>query len=231
MSAKAKEGVERIHCNQCGRETKHDLLAKRRQESFIVPYPDDPITVDFVVTYSLLECRGCEEVTLRHVVWCSEDDPESPRAPIFYPPRVSRASPAWMDRTTVPSEYMGLLHEIYVALHADSRRLAAMGARALIDLIIQRRVGDHGSFGEGLTALVANGFLSTHHRDTVAAAIESGNASAHRGHRPSVVDIATVIDIVENLIQNELLADAASALRATTPPRPPRNNKKKNAKK
>lgn len=222
-----KEEYTWVHCNRCGHETKHDLLCKHKNEESINPFPFDHLTVEFVTTHSLLVCRGCEEVTLSKRDWCSEDDPTSQRDLTFYPPRVSRRKPAWMDRVELPGEYVGLLDEVYLALHADSRRLATMGARALIDLIIQRRVGDQGTFADGLKEMVDRGFLSSHNRALVEAAVDAGHASSHRGYRPSADDIATVVDIVENLIQNELLETPASVLKAATPKRPARSKQKK----
>lgn len=208
------------HCNKCGHETKHDVVIERRHCASEVLDPQQGIEVNWSTTYSMLECRGCEEVSLRRTEWCSEDDPMDQRTGTYFPPRVSRRKPAWVDRLAMPDEYEGLLDEIYVALHADSRRLAAMGARALIDAYITRRVGDQGTFTKGLKKLVEKSFISETHRVIVAAAVDAGSASAHRGHCPSANDINVVIDIVENLIHNELLADPAAALRQTTPPRP-----------
>lgn len=224
MNAKRKDA--RIHCNQCGRETKHEVVAERSLEESIVPDPSYPVTVDFVSTWRMLECRGCEAITLRQTEWCSEDDPTTIRPSTFYPPRLSRRKPSWMERAGLPIEYSCLLDEVYVALHADSRRLAAMGARALIDEVIRRQVGDQGDFKNGLDELVKKGFLSTHNRELINAAVDAGHASAHRSFQPSTTDINTVIDIVENLIQNELLATSASALKAATPPRLSRGKSK-----
>lgn len=95
-----------------------------------------------------------------------------------------------------------------------------MGARTLIDIYIVRRVGDQGNFGNGLKKLVTENYISEANREVVSAAVDAGNASAHRGHCPSAEDINVVIDIVENLIQNELLGEQAQTLRANTPPRP-----------
>ncbi|NMM07405.1 MAG: DUF4145 domain-containing protein [Polaromonas sp.] len=177
----------------------------------------------------MLECRGCEDVSLCRTEWCSEDHPMDGRNPgTYFPPRVSRRKPAWVDRLDVPSEYAGLLDEIYVALHADSRRLAMMGARALIDAVITRSVGDQGDFGKGLKKLVEKGLISERNKEIIDAAVDAGHASAHRGHCPSANDINVVIDIVENLIHNELLAEPAQALKSTTPQRERASAAKKN---
>ena len=212
--------IVRAHCNKCGHETKHDVVMERTHRDSEAVDPYQGIEVSWSKTYSMLECRGCEEVSLRHTEWCSEDDPmDDPGPGTFFPPRVSRRKSAWVDRLEVPSEYAGLLDEIYIALHADSRRLAMMGARALIDAVIRRSVGDQGNFRSGLTSLVQKQLISERNREIIEAAVVVGHASAHRGHKPSSNDVNVVIDIVENLIHNELLAEQAQALKRTTPQR------------
>ena len=212
--------IVRAHCNKCGHETKHEIVSKRTQSHSDVVDPYQGIEVSWSTTYSMLECRGCEEVSLQRTEWCSENDPmDGPDPGTFFPPRVSRRKPAWVSRLELPEEYAGLLDEIYVALHADSRRLAMMGARALIDATISRSVGDQGNFANGLDSLVKKQLISQRNRETIEAAVEVGHASAHRGYRPSSDGVNVVIDIVENLIHNELLAAPAQALKTSTPPR------------
>lgn len=213
------------HCNDCGRETKHDVVhkAERRRS-----YDDDQYSVDVGSTWKVIQCRGCEEVSLQRVDWCSEDDPhDTPNPATYFPPRVSRRKPAWIDRFEVPSEYVEILDEVYAALHADSRRLAMMGARALIDAVIRRSVGEQDNFAKGLNELGSKDLISDRDREIIAAAIDAGHASAHRGHKPTSDDVNVVIDIVERMIHAEILAEQAQALKKTTPQRKPRVAKKK----
>lgn len=208
------------HCNECGRETKHETLyrADRRRTFY-----DDQYSVDVGSVWKVLQCCGCEEVALQRVDWCSEDDPmDAPGPATYFPPRVSRRKPAWATRYELPSEYRDLLEETYTALHADSRRLAMMGARALIDAVIRRNVGDQQNFGQGLKALVEGSLISEQDQEIIEAAIDAGHASAHRGYSPTSEDVNIVIDIVERLIHTEILAKQAQALKNSTPPRSPR---------
>ena len=144
---------------------------------------------------------------------------DGPGTATYFPPRVSRRKPAWFDRYDIPLDYKGLLEEIYAALHADSRRLAMMGTRALIDAVIRRTVGDVGGFKTGLDALATKYLLSDQDRKIIDAAVDAGHASAHRGHRPDTDSVNVVIDIVERLIHAEILAEQAEGLKAVTPPR------------
>ena len=150
---------------------------------------------------------------------------DGPGAATYFPPRVSRRKPAWFDRYDVPEDYKGLLEEIYSALHADSRRLAMMGTRAIVDAVVRRTVGDLGNFGKGLDALQERDVIGERDRAILEAAVDAGHASAHRGHQPDSDNVNLVIDIVERLIHAEILAEQAQLLKAAIPPRQRRSTK------
>ena len=115
---------------------------------------------------------------------------------------------------------MSLLNEVYSALHADSRRLATMGARTLLDMVILDQVGDVGSFKEKLDAIQTKGLVGSQQREFLEAALNTGNAAAHRGHRPAADDLNIVIDIVESVVaQVYVLPGAANQLKKSTPAR------------
>lgn len=152
---------------------------------------------------------------------------DGPNPSTFFPARVSRRQPVWLTREHAHSTYVGMLDEVYAALHADSRRLAMMGARAIIDVVITRTVGDQGNFTKGLDELKKNDLIGKRDRAIIEAAIEAGSAAMHRGHQPTADDVNVVIDIVERMIQAEILEAKAKALAATTPPRKRASAKKK----
>jgi hypothetical protein len=221
------------HCNQCGDETKHFVVgsAERRRSS-----DEDRYSVEWGTTWELLQCCGCEQASMTQVNWCSEDDPYEGREKVFFPPRVSRQKPAWLTQHPELNDYIDLFEEVYTALQADSRRLAMMGARAVIDLAVARMLGsDPGNFTAGMNELVAAKRLSDEERALIDAAFDAGSAAMHRGHQPEVDDVNTAIDIVERVVHAEVLKKKAKALADATPKRPQRkpktNDKKdKNAK-
>ncbi|EIK94013.1 hypothetical protein PMM47T1_24004 [Pseudomonas sp. M47T1] len=164
----------------------------------------------------MLQCLGCETVVLRVDHWHSEYDMGDQSE--FYPPRASRRPPLWMWQ--IPDGWRVLLAEIYTALQADSKRLAMMGARALLDVYMNDNVGDLRTFDLKLSALVEKGRITDSDKAVLVAALEAGHAATHRGHLPSDADIAHAMDIVENLLQRHLLQFSAEALAKATPPRP-----------
>src|SRR5688500_15106284 len=112
--------IARVHCNSCRRRTKHSVIETRTTHGS--EEVDGGYTVEWRDTYTMLQCIGCDAVCLRHASWFSEEPGEETL--VFYPPRVSRDVPRWASE--LPPGIIGLLYEVYAALHADSRRLAMM---------------------------------------------------------------------------------------------------------
>ncbi|WCE89388.1 DUF4145 domain-containing protein [Pseudomonas syringae] len=139
----------------------------------------------------------------------------------YFPPRISRKSPAWVSM--LPDEWQSLLREIYTALHSDSRRLAIMGVRALIDMYFNDTIGDVGGFAKKLAALVRDGHLSSVDQEILEVALDAGHAAAHRGYILQPTDVALVMDIVENLLHRHSLRASAAELGKSIPLRPKRN--------
>ncbi|MGH9635813.1 MAG: DUF4145 domain-containing protein, partial [Candidatus Angelobacter sp.] len=166
-------------------------------------------------TFEMLQCCGCQEVVLRRTYSFSENNEDEVR---YFPPPVSRHSPSW--RYDLPHDIRLLLDEIYRSLDANNRRLPMMGARALVDMVIMEKVGDIGGFKEKLIGLEKAGFISSKGRDVLYAALNVGNAAAHRGHAATASEVAAVMDIVENMLQGlYIFPETSKNLRKTTPVR------------
>lgn len=208
------DGKTKAHCNGCGRETNHRVLSTHTHEEK-ADWEGYGGTVYWEDTYESLECLGCEAFQLRHTHTFSED--EFPTTE-HWPPRVSRSPRRWL--ADVPFEIRLLLQEVYTALHSNSRSLAVMGARALLDIILVKEVGDVGTFAKKLADLQDKGFVGTKNREYLTAMLETGNAAAHRGFRASAESVNHVMDILENLIETiYILESKAKDLEQTTPKR------------
>ena len=109
---------------------------------------------------------------------------------------------------------------VYRALNTDGRRLAAMGARSLVEMTMVEKVGDQGSFARNLTAMETEGYLSRREKSILEAALEAGHAATHRGHNPTSEELEQVMDIVEHLLRMVYALEESSAmLRRRIPPR------------
>jgi len=205
--------ISRSHCNRCAQETKHIILASRRVEGSEEVEDYGPIY--WWDQYEFLECCGCEAVCMRHTLYFGPTDETTVT---IYPPQVTRRRPHWL--TKVPRPMVTLINQVYQALDSDSRALALMGARAVLDMVLTESVGDLGPFSAKLDALEDSGAIGTKNRKFLEAALDAGSAAGHRGYQPSTDDVGAVMDIVENLLQAVYHLDSlADQLKKSTPPR------------
>lgn len=200
-------------CNRCARETKHVVVAVRKtsQDADV----EGAGTIWWEDTYEMLECCGCESVSLKHTHYFSEEGEDRVQ---YYPPPVARPSPKWLWK--LPFDLASLLNEVYAALHSNSRTLALMGARTVVDVVILNKIGDVGTFEEKLANLENRGYIGDKNREFLATALDAGSAAAHRGYRPKPEQLHHVMDIVENLLESVyVLEKAAKDLAKKVPPR------------
>ena len=213
MERRMIEGsIQSSHCNACLRSTRHDVLKVHTVED---SYDNGQCIEGWRYTYTFLACRGCGTASMRMDYF---ESLVGDYDPVIYPAIRSRRPPQWT--WSLPREWRELLQEVYTAIDADSRRLAVMGARTLVDLYLTEAVGNTGKFEERLERLVQSGRLASSDKATLRAALEAGNAAAHRGYNPAVTDLNIVMDIVEHLLQKHVLQHNAKSLAASTPSRP-----------
>ena len=212
-----KLGTTKSFCRECGQTTWHQIVATLSRQEIEVEEdpPVPPVWAD--VVYDFLQCCGCDCVTMRSTMTCEQlyqDD----KVLRYFPPSTARRRPAWEAQLPPPAQF--LIREIYNALYSGGLRLAVMGARTLVDMAILDKVGDVRTFDQKLKALEDDGYVSKRNREVLDAALDAGNASAHRGHQFNSEAVNQVMDIVENLLQAiYVLEPAAKKIKTATPTR------------
>jgi hypothetical protein len=212
--------VVKSHCNDCLQETRHFLLFTKTQD-FTQLDPDGGPHYIEQFRWSLLECCGCESISLkREYTHSSLEEPEVD----FFPPSASRKIPRWAMLTLCFKQggaIYGLLQEVYSSLHAGHYRLAAMGTRALIEAVLMDALkNEDQGFPEKLDMVQERGLLSRQDRQILEAAIEAGHGAAHRAYAPRAEDVNKIIDIVEHLLESlYVLGPVGEKLKSTVPPR------------
>jgi hypothetical protein len=183
-------------CNNCGHPTNHLVVAVRHLEEWVGEEDGDGgLTLDLEYEYAMLECGGCQSISLR------ADEMLDGRlfSTTFYPPRVDRKKPAWsMD---LPIQLQSLMTEIYAALANDSRKLAVIGARTILDIVMTHKAGRRGTFQSRLEALEAKGYIGKANREILRAALDAKSATAHRAYAPPSDIVNEIMDIIENLLE------------------------------
>jgi hypothetical protein len=96
-----------------------------------------------------------------------------------------------------------------------------MGIRTLIDMVLQEAVGDKGNFQATLIAAVDGGYMTSHEKKALEAAIDAGSAAAHRGFRPNEQQLNDALGITEHLLEGRYIwGPRSSKLHSQIPPRP-----------
>lgn len=191
----------KAHCNKCQRETNQEILYTETT-SWEDEIEEQRVILHGTDVYEMLKCCGCDSIILRHTEYFL-DDP----SPTFYqyPPAVSRPEPKWLHELNKIDDdelkiVYDLLKEIYSSLHNNSRRLATMGIRALIEHVMINKTGDKGTFSKNLEAFSSYGLISISQEDILNTVLEAGHASMHRAYSPSTEDLHTCMDIAESII-------------------------------
>lgn len=196
-----------VHCNTCSGQKKHDVLC--HEEVKWSEEIDRHFTIGGSNVYDLFKCCGCESIVLRHKSWHSEDvDPETGEPEVYtryYPPPTFRKLPRWVSDFfpfTEPGESISeLMHEINVALQNDAPRLATMGIRALLEIVMIDKVGDKGNFSANLRAFRESGYISPKQEEVIKPILEAGHAAMHRAYKPDRKDVVQLMDVTESIIE------------------------------
>ena len=118
----AMSSITRAPCNRCLQETRHSVLFQKKRED---PELDGEGGLAYMETtkVELLECRGCENITMRSTYQFNKEEPDVS----YFPPAVTRPTPRWLSHWEFRSQREALysmFQEVYAALHAGSHCLA-----------------------------------------------------------------------------------------------------------
>jgi hypothetical protein len=222
-----KNTTIKAHCNNCGPFINHHILSKEERH-----WDDDDARIDGTNVYFLLECCGCERISLRHDSWNSYETDEQGHeitTTVYYPPAIWRKMPEWLSDWRGPfalnlnNPISRLMKEVYSALQNDQPALSAMGIRALIEHVMTEQIGDTGSIGGNIGKFIDDGFVAPKSAPLFREfLIESGHAAMHRGYFPKSADILAMLDIAESLIE-AIYVHPRRAKNDHIPPRKSRN--------
>lgn len=218
----------KIHCNRCQNETNQTILAQQEGK-----YEWGGPSVYFKQRYSIVRCKGCEEISFLIEEDDKLTDNESETLPFeasqeksaTFPPRLFRRLPSWFN--SIPrGEQKLLLQEVYAAL----QKLALMGVRTMLDRVITDVVGDYVKEGDKQTdafktklKAYAAQTLGVRTRDAIIAVFNAGSAAAHRAYNPSETQIFDVIDHLEHILYEQyILRQGTDRIEDETPAKPPR---------
>jgi len=218
------------HCPQCNDERKSEVLVAYEERWEDEDYPE----LWGKLFYRVLECAGCEEVYFQREEHYSGNTElrrnkstgkkETIVVPeiIYWPAPSKRQIPEWYDDVRNKDKNLySLLGEVYEALDNDLRVLAAIGIRTTFDKASELLgIDPNKSFGQKLSDLQTLHFIGAKEKDTLNILTDAGSAAAHRGWKPTLEQLKTMMDIIENFIYRSfLLSYKAKKLQPKIPAR------------
>jgi hypothetical protein len=230
----------KAHCPNCGPYRNAKVLRRyidAPEPDFEDEYPGEDGTID---DYRILSCRGCGEVYVQRVNFtfapdslsCNDFDPKTGEYNHEFDPTTTYwpappRPPVWLVKIQ-DQVLRGLLEEVYVALDADLRSIAAMGVRAALDRTFELAGADpaHG-FAQKLEALEAQNVIGAKEKELLRTMTDAGSAASHRGWKPEPEELDSILAATEGLLQRvALLGPAAKKIKDRVLPRPPATPKK-----
>ena len=202
----------RGHCPSCGGERWSQVHGDARQS-----YDDDESPVSWGSIYRILQCRGCKTFYFQKVDWFSEvDEPDV----THYPAPSKRERPEWFpELQQVDRDFYELFDSVYTALDNDLRVLAAIGIHTAFDRGTELLEIDPSlSFARKLDALIVAGKIGLDEKKDLGTLTDAGSAAAHRGWRPTLPQLATLMATIEHFVyRNFILTKQAAALQGAVP--------------
>lgn len=180
----------------------------------------------------LLRCLGCETVYFQKEHTFSEneqivEDPMTgqpqrviPSSYTYWPSAPSRQEPGWGKELGAKDQRLrDLLDSVYVAYQHELNVLAAIGIRTTFDRATELiGIEPTTPFAEKLKELEERGHIGTNQRSALTILTDAGSAAAHRGWKPTLKQLDTMILTIEGFLHDVfILNDAAHELKTHVP--------------
>lgn len=223
------EEFVRGHCPNCGPNRVSNVVGHH-----IHDVEDDESEIWITTHFRILQCRGCEAGYFQRETIFSEDidhklnratgeyEAYIPSRITYFPSPSKREIPDWSFQIDVSDDVLGgLFTDLYTALDADLRVLAAISARTIFDRASELLgVNVALTFEDKIKKLHEIGKISTDELEVLKVLTDAGSAAAHRAWKPSPPQIDTMMQIVENFLHRTfIIGKAAKELQAKIPPK------------
>lgn len=208
-------------CASCNNQTKQSILFEKGElvhpkEIIYFDEKGDRIGNAWTIEgriWKLSQCLGCDKTNLN--VFERYHPLEDDILIHHYPTKPQRSFPLWV--TYLGKEFTELFAEVYISLNTGNIRLPVMGARTLLDMFIVEKIGDAGTFKTKLQKLVAEQYISATAKELLEVVLDYGNATIHRGYKPTIESVHGVFDIIENILHTEALKRQTADLKNNAP--------------
>ena len=211
--------IRQGHCPKCGAGRNANVIGSAREQwdDEMLVSKTESYEIYGYETYRLLKCCGCNTIYIQREEWFSEGDD----ATITHWPSPARQQrPNWLYELN-DSALRCLLEEVYGALDADYRVLAAIGARTVLDrTMVLNGAKESSRFPQKLAELQEKNVISEHEKVLLEPLIKAGNAAAHQAWKPTPDQLNTIMSVIEGFVHRTLVqGKAVDVLKKDLPPK------------
>jgi len=222
--------IPKGHCPNCGPDRNADIAGQHSYR-----FDDDEFGIWGEKIYRILVCRGCdeayfqteeifsEEMAYRENARTGELECYLPAKITHWPSPSKRQPPKWIDEIQFfDRDLANLMEDIYGALNNNLCVPAAIAVRTAFDRATELlEIDSSKSFAEKLGLLKSTGKISSDEEGCLKTLTDAGSAAAHRGWRPDLEQLDTMMSLLEGFVHRSfILGKAANELKLKIPVRP-----------
>lgn len=190
-------------CHICGRVTNHKSLVN---VSFSETHHNDDEydnSITVYKTFSLIQCQGCMEPSLK-IESCNTEDIDynthEPEITVEYYPKRQELT-QFENSFRLPKALNDLYSETITAINNKCLTIAGIGIRGLIETICKEENINGNNLSEKIENLFKDGKISSDSKEILHSLRKLYNKSAHDSFKPSLQQLQLSLDVIELLMK------------------------------
>ena len=186
-----------VLCSECGRDTKHDVLAS---VDITETFDDGPNFATYWSNHQVIQCCGCETISFRVRLRSDQNDPFDDDETITLFPSRSAGRSALRDVHLLPETVRRIYEETVKALNNEQPVLAGVGIRCLVESVCNDKKAE-GKLFQQIDSLVDFGILTKDGAAILHRIRSLGNNAAHEVKPHTSEQLVAALEVCEHLLQ------------------------------
>jgi len=196
-----------VSCIKCSGKTTHKVVASYDLRG---DYDDGHYSMQWATDHQVIQCLGCKTVSYRKASSNSEDwiqrshdgEGEYVIDETLYPSRIDGIKGLEDDTHYLPTNVRRIYDETLQALSSQSRVLAGIGLRALLETVCKEKNATGHDLLKKIDSLVAASVLTPSSAAILHKIRTLGNSAAHEVKPHSDKQLGLAMNIVEHLLKD-----------------------------
>ena len=191
--------MEKLFCNDCGRDTNHQVVQSHTKTYW--PEYTPGMQIDYAKgTWEIIQCAGCDRVSFRELLFTSEE--WGPTETCY--PEADKDRLAVKSFRQVPDNINRIYKESIRSFNIGNFILCSVGLRAVIEGICEEAITteEAKNLDKKIDELHKQGILAKKHAKILHALRSIGNKAVHELSTPPQDDLKAAIEIVEHTLEN-----------------------------